>query len=168
MAKFAATSTGHLSLSLMELDAVGIKVLRDGELFQTFGVTIHKPDRVMMRRDGEHETVSRTWLWRGALAAGAEMLPSLIQSGLADGSLPTDEPRVAREITVPMHRIHELCEHSRTLPEINHAHVADFKISGADDPEVDAVHIAKGTGPASGPPEGVDPSAGSRGASTTS
>lgn len=149
MAMFSATSIGHVSLSLIELDAIGIRVNRHGELFQVFAVAIHKPDRIMLRRDGDHEEAPRRWLWRGALAAGAELLPSMVAAGLADGSLPTDEPQVAREIAVTMHRVHELCEHAKTLPELDHAHVADFEISGDEDPEVSAVRIAPGKGPAS-------------------
>jgi hypothetical protein len=129
MAVFTGFSSGHLALNLIDPDAIGIRVLRDQEPFQVFAVALHSPDRVHLHGLDGHEEATRRRLWRAVLAAGAEQLPAVVEAGLADGTLPSREPLVARPITVPFARVQHLCEHQRVLPELDHALVARFELA---------------------------------------
>ncbi len=128
MAVFTGFSSGHVALNLIDPDAIGIRVLRDGEPFQVFAVALHNPDRIHLHGLDGHTEASRSRLWRAVLAAGAEQVPAVVEAGLADGTLPSREPLVARPITVPFARVQHLCEHERVLPVLDHALVAHFEL----------------------------------------
>ncbi len=137
MSTYTAHSAGRVPLHLADLDAVAIRVLRDGEVFATFGASVPKPEEIAPGPGTEAypvrsatDPVGDDRLWRAVLAAGCEELPAHLEAGLAEGELPPKEPLVAQKLQVSEVRVRELFQNDEGLPELDGAELFEVDIAG--------------------------------------
>lgn len=137
MSTYTAHSAGRVPVHLADLDAVGIRVLRDGEVFATFAASIPKPEQIAPGPGTEGypgrsgtDPVGDDRLWRAVLAAGCEMLPAHIEAGLAAGDLPPKEPLVAQKVHVSEVRVRDLYQRGEDLPDLHDTDLFEVQIAG--------------------------------------
>jgi hypothetical protein len=121
---------------LADLEAVGIRVLRNGEVFGTFAASIPNVDRVDpgaakpgYATSGDARDRGDERLWRAVLDAGSEAVSSAIEKGLANGELPPREPLEARKVQVSLVRVQELYGSDKDLPALDGDKVFEFELS---------------------------------------